>query len=223
MKKPTKKQLWATYVSLMFAARAAALALADAFERYLLVQHRDYMGRVLHDTTIAEYAWKLARDAAEPYHFAPLKSFCGYAVNASPDEILAAVRELRGSEVPHVVERKDGEGKLVSYRYENDGIAGYFVGEVRSMAKFNAPRRLPDELVATRIPLSEDTIGAPYERCCFCYRESPTWTKVPRRAPGEQVACCRSCARWHRPSDVPSKAAWEKSVEERLPYLLEVA
>lgn len=46
------------------------------------------------------------------------------------------------------------------------------------------------------------------ERCCFCRAKTPHWTCLPKRKPGEQVACCERCARKAKPEDVPTKRDW---------------
>jgi len=58
------------------------------------------------------------------------------------------------------------------------------------------------------LPLVPDPDGEAVERCCFCRARSLTWTNLPDRAPGEQVACCAKCAARARPSQVPSKREW---------------
>lgn len=48
----------------------------------------------------------------------------------------------------------------------------------------------------------------PFERCCFCRTPTRQWTELADRAPGAQVACCKSCAAQHEPAEVPTKLAW---------------
>lgn len=48
----------------------------------------------------------------------------------------------------------------------------------------------------------------PFERCCFCEHHTPYWTSIKSRTPGQQVACCPTCAKTHRVKDVPSKKLW---------------
>jgi hypothetical protein len=50
-------------------------------------------------------------------------------------------------------------------------------------------------------------LGVP-ERCCFCRSATRFWTALPDRTPGQQVACCETCAGTHWPVQVPSKEAW---------------
>lgn len=51
------------------------------------------------------------------------------------------------------------------------------------------------------------------ERCCFCRAHTHTWTNLPDRQPGQQVACCEACARVADPVDVPTKKAWMRAEE----------
>lgn len=53
-----------------------------------------------------------------------------------------------------------------------------------------------------------DPHWASLEACCFCHRDTDTWTALPDRTPGQQVACCEKCAVTHAPILVPSKRAW---------------
>ena len=60
--------------------------------------------------------------------------------------------------------------------------------------------------------------GPLYEHCCFCDKETMCWTVLPKRKPGDQVACCRPCAKVHEPREVPTKDAWfeaEKALHPR--------
>jgi hypothetical protein len=47
-----------------------------------------------------------------------------------------------------------------------------------------------------------------FDLCCFCRHRTGMWTDLPDREPGEQVACCDSCASRAEPEDVPTKAEW---------------
>lgn len=49
---------------------------------------------------------------------------------------------------------------------------------------------------------------APLERCCFCHMPTPFWTALSARSPGQQVACCESCALVFDVDVVPSKDEW---------------
>lgn len=46
------------------------------------------------------------------------------------------------------------------------------------------------------------------ERCCVCRDRTTTWTVLPDRTPGAQVALCADCAATTEPADVPTKDAW---------------
>ena len=48
------------------------------------------------------------------------------------------------------------------------------------------------------------------ERCCVCRDRTDTWTVLPDRTPGQQVALCAGCAATTEPADVPTKDAWLK-------------
>lgn len=58
------------------------------------------------------------------------------------------------------------------------------------------------------IPLFPDLDGEAVEACCFCRVPSLTWTALPERTGGEQVACCAACAAHATPEQVPSKLVW---------------
>lgn len=47
-----------------------------------------------------------------------------------------------------------------------------------------------------------------YENCCFCRKRTPFWTTLSDRTPGQQVACCESCAKRAHTQDVPIKEDW---------------
>jgi hypothetical protein len=51
-------------------------------------------------------------------------------------------------------------------------------------------------------------MGTLHERCCFCREPTRRWTNLPERKPGEQVACCESCAKEAKTEDVPAKEVW---------------
>lgn len=46
------------------------------------------------------------------------------------------------------------------------------------------------------------------ERCAICRTPTRTWTALPKRKAGEQVALCSVCAAYAKPEDIPSKADW---------------
>jgi hypothetical protein len=58
------------------------------------------------------------------------------------------------------------------------------------------------------LPLRPDPEGEAVEACCFCRKPSLTWTALPERTDGEQVACCVRCAIHARPHHVPTKKEW---------------
>ncbi len=72
-------------------------------------------------------------------------------------------------------------------------------------------RREEEEDLTRPIPLEQEPDHLArweQEHCCFCCTPSLTWTRLPDRKPGAQVACCRSCAMTHTPDEVPSKDVW---------------
>lgn len=46
------------------------------------------------------------------------------------------------------------------------------------------------------------------ELCCVCRTPTRMWTDLPDRTPGQQVACCKTCATVKAPAQVPTKAEW---------------
>jgi len=146
MKRQTKKQkaVWADYERIMLAARDAARSLADAFEDYARRVNRDYVGSWLETVRLAEHRYADAMRAADGYHFASMPRFGGYGINASAEELLAAARELRGTAIPVTIEGPEGR-RCATFRYGDDGIAGFFHMELRSMRKFGSPRRMPSK------------------------------------------------------------------------------
>ena len=46
------------------------------------------------------------------------------------------------------------------------------------------------------------------ENCIFCRSKTTYWTSLDERTPGQQVACCQSCASSAMPEDVPTKSQW---------------
>jgi hypothetical protein len=140
-KKPTT--LWATYEAAMLAARAAAFALADAIEWYLRSGVNHFPGASFHAACDAANVYGGAIRAAEPYHHATIRPWnCGAIINMDADELLDLMRELRGTAVPVVIHAADGR-KVASLRYADDGIAGFYDVELRSMRLYGSPRRVP--------------------------------------------------------------------------------
>lgn len=66
---------------------------------------------------------------------------------------------------------------------------------------------------AKTVPLKREPPGISrgswdWERCCFCRARTPFWTAMAARTPGEQVACCETCAAVKAPAQVPTKKDW---------------
>lgn len=74
------------------------------------------------------------------------------------------------------------------------------------------------------IRLEDPDMGPPLERCCFCREATNTWTDLPGRTGGGQVACCPVCASRADEKDVPTKQEWcrREKIAER-PTLGEIA
>jgi len=58
----------------------------------------------------------------------------------------------------------------------------------------------------TREPDAAHLLDA--EACCFCHQPTVYWTALPRRKPGQQVACCPGCADIFPANVVPTKDEW---------------
>lgn len=135
-------RLWASYERAMLAAQTTSLALADALERYLRAGLYGWHSP-FHAACQAADVHQAALRSAAQYHFATIAGYTsGHVINLDETELLGAMRELRGTALPVVTGRPDG-GKVVTYRYADDGIAGYFAQELRSMRRFGSPRRRP--------------------------------------------------------------------------------
>lgn len=71
------------------------------------------------------------------------------------------------------------------------------------------------------IPIEHEDEDAPgwigLENCCFCFVNTPMWTVLQDRTPGQQVACCEKCAQIHNPEEVPTKREWCDSVDAQPP------
>lgn len=52
------------------------------------------------------------------------------------------------------------------------------------------------------------TDHGPPETCAICFKDSAYRTDLPDRSESEQVACCRRCAKYNDPRDVPTKLEW---------------
>jgi hypothetical protein len=132
----------------MLAARAAAFALADAIERYLRSGVDNFPGASFHAACDAANVYGGAIRAAEPYHHATIRPWnCGAIINMDADEMLDLMRELRGTAVPVVIHAADGR-KVASFCYADDGIAGFYDVELRSMRRYGSPRRVPQSASA---------------------------------------------------------------------------
>jgi len=70
-----------------------------------------------------------------------------------------------------------------------------------------------------REPESLSVCGS--EKCCICRKQTPFWTMLEDRTPGQQVAICEKCARHAEPSDIPTKAVWlrRERIAEHNPHL----
>lgn len=135
-----KRRMWRRYVEVMKRAEHAALNLADALERYLRKSERMDIFQCACDLT---YRYTEAMRAAEPYHFGTMPNFGDSSIwNLDPMDLLAFIRDLRGAATPHTVRR--GRRAHAGFRYQDDGVAGFFRIEVRSMRRFGVPRRNPE-------------------------------------------------------------------------------
>jgi len=57
------------------------------------------------------------------------------------------------------------------------------------------------------------------EHCCICDRPTHYWTSLPNRTEGQQVACCKACARKSSPTCVTTKDQWFEAEEKRHPRM----
>jgi hypothetical protein len=137
------KALWSAYVKAMEAASDAALVLANALEIYLRKGvHRDVHPSFDYACQAADSYMGAAR-RAEPFHCGTIRTYySGHVINLTADELLDVVRELRGTAVYHREAKHDGSSTMF-FRYADDGIAGFFRQEVKSMEPFGSPRRTP--------------------------------------------------------------------------------
>lgn len=139
----TRSKVWAIYTNTMRVAEQAALSFADALELYLRKGVHSPGFRYLDAACAAANMYMTALRRAEPFHVGALPEYCqGHVINWSEDEMLAAMRELRGTAVYRRLTHPDGSSKMVP-RYADDGIAGFFRQEVKSMKPFGSPRRMP--------------------------------------------------------------------------------
>jgi hypothetical protein len=137
---------WARFEAAMLAAEAACLAFANALEVYL----RKGGNEVAHNpafqaTCAAADACGAAILAAEEFHFASIPYCSGSLVyNLDTADLLALMRELRGSAIP--VSTTAGSRTRSSIEYAEDGMAGFYRCELRSMRPFGTPRKRPGEV-----------------------------------------------------------------------------
>lgn len=142
---------WPTYEAAMRSARAAAFALADAIERYLRKGINSFPGVAFQNACDAANAYAQAVRVAAPYHFATIHPWdCTAIINFDADELLDLMRELRGTALSVTGVGADGR-KIAAYRYADDGIAGFYDVELRSMRRYGSPRREP-HVVAASLP-----------------------------------------------------------------------
>lgn len=140
-----KREAWTRYEQTMLDAKAAALALADALERYAR-RCQGFPGEYFQAACQAADEYQAATRKAQPYHFGCLPHFnSGWVVNSEAEDLLSAIRELRGSAVPVSVRAWTWPmvRTAVAYRYERDGVAGFYDVELASMRPFGSSRRDP--------------------------------------------------------------------------------
>lgn len=56
-----------------------------------------------------------------------------------------------------------------------------------------------------------ESLGPPYENCCFCYKETHYWYVK------KDVAVCPECAVVRKVAEVPSKDDWCEAVRKKFP------
>ncbi len=128
----------------MAAASSAALTLADAIEKYLQKGGADAdWNSMFQPACVAADEYLGAVRAAEPYHFGTIPWISSsHIINLDNDELLTVMRELRGQLRSLVIGDPDGVRTAMLVPSE-DGVAGFFAGEVRSMRRYGRPRRTP--------------------------------------------------------------------------------
>jgi hypothetical protein len=145
------KALWTAYVTTMEAAKKAALTLADALETYLRRGfHRD-IHPSFDDACRAADGYFGAIRRAEPFHWGTMPSYySGHVINSNADELIDVMRELRGTAIYHRMTHADGSSTMVPREADN-GVAGFFRQEVKSMEPFGSPRRTPTKEELDRV------------------------------------------------------------------------
>mgnify|MGYP007100101362 CR=1 FL=1 len=137
------------FCAAMLAAAAASDALAVAIERYLklggLDLHRPGSHQAFQDMcSLAEHYTAAVHDA-EPWHYGCVPTFTtSHAINLSDAELRAFLHDLRGS-IIYISSRdpQDPRRAVSAPVCTDNGIAGYFRSEVRSMTALGVPRRTP--------------------------------------------------------------------------------
>ena len=127
------------FVAVMLAAAAASDALARAIDRYLrlggLELHKPGSHQAFQDMcSLAEHYTAATRDA-EPWHYGTIPAFTtSHAINLDNRELRAFLRDLQGSIIYRSSRDPQDPRRVVSAPVCTDnGIAGYFRSEVRSM------------------------------------------------------------------------------------------
>lgn len=142
--RPSRAEVWAHYLTVMEAAGKAALDLADAIETYLRKSVAGGISvRSFHAACEAADRYWAAVKKAQPFHRAVItQCTSSHIINLENFELLAMMRELRGSMRSMVVGDPAGVRTAMLVPSE-DGIAGFFALEMRSMQRFQAPRHIP--------------------------------------------------------------------------------
>lgn len=140
---------FAPFCAVMLAAAAASDALARAIDRYLrlggLELHKPGSHQAFQDMcSLAEHYTAATRDA-EPWHYGTIPAFTtSHAINLDNRELRAFLRDLQGSIIYRSSRDPQDPRRVVSAPVCTDnGIAGYFRSEVRSMTALGVPRRTP--------------------------------------------------------------------------------
>lgn len=137
------------FVAVMLAAASACDALARGLDRYLklggLELRRPGSHQAFRDLCcLAAHYTETTRDA-EPWHYGTIPAFtASHAVNLDNRELRAFLRDLQGSIVYRSSRDPQDPRRVVSTPVCTDnGIAGFFRSEIRSMTALGVPRRTP--------------------------------------------------------------------------------
>lgn len=134
----SRRALWVAYKQAMLAARQACFALADAIEGYLRIDPRAQMFRGHELLFKPTWRYRETTRLAAQYHLAAMPSVpLGLGINETNEELLELMRELRGTPIAKVT--RDGRRRLIRFVYADDGCAGFFAVELRSMRRFRKP------------------------------------------------------------------------------------